>query len=85
MPSVKLQPDTISILAALRGRLGCGHSYDRIIQELVHRHIHEVNAALLAPDRLERIEALLVQLLQKADDDAASAASSTPPATYTVE
>jgi hypothetical protein len=56
--------------------LGAGHSYDRIIQELVRRHHREVNQAMLAPDRLECIEALLVQLLQKADDDGAA---SSPP------
>lgn len=79
MPSVKLHPDTLAVLASLRGRFGAGHSYDRIIQELVRRYVHEVNQAMLAPDRLERIEALLVQIIQKLDDDGDDAADAKPP------
>jgi hypothetical protein len=69
MPSVKLQPDTLAILSGLRARFGCGQSYDKIIQELVRRHLHEINQSLLAPDRLERIEAMLIQLVQRTEDD----------------
>jgi len=66
MPSVKLQPDTLAILAGLRGRMGCGHSYDKIIQELVRRQIEGSVSAALAGDRLRRIEEMLTQLtLQK--------------------
>ncbi len=85
MPSVKLHPDTLAILSGLRGRFGAGHSYDKLIQELVRRHMHDVNQAMLAPDRLERIEALLTQLVQKlGDGGGGGAASSTPPPTYKV-
>ena len=83
MPAVKLHADTLAVLAALRGRLGSGHSYDKVIQELVRRHLEQINQALMAPDRLERIEAMLVQIAQKlgdGDDDAES-----KPPTFKVE
>ena len=80
MPSVKLREDTLATLSGLRGRFRCGHSYDALIQELVRRHLAEVNAALLAPDRLERIEAMLVQLTQKIGDD-----DDSKPPTFKVE
>jgi hypothetical protein len=78
MPSVKLQPDTLAILSGLRGRFGCGHSYDALIQELVRRHLHDIKQALLAPNRLERIEAMLIQLTQKADDGGGGGDSQPP-------
>jgi hypothetical protein len=61
MPSVKLRPDTLAVLAALRGRFGAGHSYDRLITELIKRHIDSTANAAQAGERLRRVEELTTQ------------------------
>jgi hypothetical protein len=80
MPSVKLRPDTVAILAGLRGRLGCGHSYDKLIWELVRRHIDGTTSAVMAGDRLERLESMTTKILMHLE------ASTAPiPKKFTVE
>ncbi|MCE0497341.1 MAG: hypothetical protein LV481_05270 [Methylacidiphilales bacterium] len=64
----------MKILAGLRGRLGCGHSYDKVIRELVRRHIEETTSTILAGDRLKRMEAMLTQLLMQLEDKATASA-----------
>jgi hypothetical protein len=74
MPSVKLKPDTLAILGGLRARFGAGHSYDALIQELVKREISSVTRAVVAGDRLQRIEGIATKILMHLEDsDQASA------------
>jgi hypothetical protein len=63
MPSVKLRADTLAVLGALRGRLRCGHSYDALICELVRREIDGTATALMAGDRLLRLEEIMTKIL----------------------
>ena len=81
MPSVKLQPDTLALLSGLRGRFRCGHSYDSLIQELIRRHMSEINQALLATDRLQRIEEMLTRLVSINED----ADHTSAPKKFTIE
>jgi hypothetical protein len=68
MPSVKLGHDTLSVLGALRGRLGTGHSYDALINELVKRQVDGVTGAVVAGDRLQRIEEIVTKILIHIED-----------------
>jgi hypothetical protein len=61
MPSVKLKPDTLAVLGALRGRFGAKHSYDAVIQKLVQREIDGTANAAQAGERLRRVEELTTQ------------------------
>jgi hypothetical protein len=81
MPSVKLQPDTLAILGGLRARFGAGHSYDKIIRELVRREIDSIANTILAGDRLERLEAMVTRILMRLED----AGTTTVPKKFTVE
>jgi hypothetical protein len=69
MPSVKLKSDTLAVLSGLRARFGSGHSYDKLICELVRREIEGTANAVMAGDRLRRIEEMLIQLTLKNQDE----------------
>lgn len=66
--SIKIRNDTLAVLAALRGRLGFGHSYDALIQELVKRQIEGTTSAAMAGDRLQRVEEIVTQILLLLED-----------------
>lgn len=68
MPSVKLRDDTLAVLGALRGRLGCGHSYDAVVTKLVKDHSDGTVSAALAGDRLQRVEELVTKILLLLED-----------------
>ena len=68
MPSVKIRDDTLAVLRALRGRLGCGHSYDALIAELVKRQIDGTVSAAIAGNRIQRVEEIVTQILLLLED-----------------
>jgi hypothetical protein len=75
MRSIKLHDDTLAVLRGLRGRLGA--SYDEVVQELVRRQIDATTGAVMAADRLKRIEEMVTKLAQTAQENGDG--DSTPP------
>lgn len=61
MVSIKLHPDTVTLLRAYCQRTG--KTYDGVINELLGRQQREGQETLAAADRLRRIEELVLRLV----------------------
>jgi hypothetical protein len=69
MKSVKLHADTVDLLRAYCCRTG--KTYDGVITSLIQRQQQDGEAALAAVDRLERIEEMVLRLVEAPAVDAA--------------
>ena len=73
--------DVYADARAMEGRLGCGRGVNAVFRELIRRENAGVVAAILAGQRLERIEEIVTKILLLQEDKNSGGG---PPPTMTV-